>query len=99
MGLLESALAAPFMEYAGEVFFHTKEEKAARLGYGLMTNHAFIDGNKRIGCKLMLMFLDLNGIDIECTQQEIVDIGLGVGSGKMSCDELLRWIIQHKVTE
>ena len=55
--LLDSALAAPFQEFGGKVLFPSIEEKADRLGYGLIKNHAMIDGNKRIGTHVMLVFL------------------------------------------
>ena len=95
--LLESALAAPDMEFGGVSFFPTREEKAARLGYGIMTNHAFIDGNKRTGCKLMLMYLALNGVRIECSQQDVIDVGLGVSNDRMTYEDLLQWIHDHKI--
>ena len=66
--LLDSALDAPFQEFSGQELFPTIQLKAARLGYGLIKNHAMIDGNKRIGAHAMLMFLALNGIELEYTQ-------------------------------
>ena len=72
--LLDSALAAPFQEFSGQELFPTIQLKAARLGYGLIKNHAMIDGNKRIGAHAMLMFLALNGIELEYTQKELYTI-------------------------
>ena len=63
-GLLESALSVPFQEFGGVSAYPTIEHKAARLGYGLAKNHAFIDGNKRIGAHAMLIFLGLNHIEV-----------------------------------
>ena len=56
-GMLDSALAAPFQSFDGKDLFPSVYQKAARLGYGLASNHAFVDGNKRIGAHTMLVFL------------------------------------------
>lgn len=96
-GLLESALENVYATFDGEELYKTKEEKGARLGYSLISNHAFVDGNKRIGVYVMLTFLETNGIEISCTNDEVVEIGLGVASGKISYEQLLKWVKEHKV--
>ena len=73
-GMLESALAAPFQTFDGQELFPSIYQKAARLGYGLASNHAFIDGNKRIGAHVMLVFLALNGIGLEYELDELSDL-------------------------
>ena len=95
-GLLDSALESAFSGFGDREFFPSKEEKGARLGYCLITNHAFVDGNKRIGIYVMLSFLEMNGIRIQCTDEEIVEIGLALADGRMTYEELLRWVIDHK---
>ena len=95
-GLLDSALESAFSGFGNREFYPTKEEKGARLGYCLITNHAFVDGNKRIGIYVMLSFLEMNGIRIQCTDEEIVDIGLSLADGRMTYEELLRWVIDHR---
>ena len=95
-GLLESALESAYSGFDGEEFYPTKEEKGARLGFSLISNHAFLDGNKRIGIYVMLSFLEMNGVRINCTDDELVDIGLSVASGSMDYDGLLAWIIKHR---
>ena len=60
--LLDSALENAFAGFGEQEFYPTKEEKGARLGYTLISNHAFVDGNKRIGMYVMLTFLEVNGI-------------------------------------
>ena len=95
--LLESALENCFMTFDGVELYPTKEEKGARLGYSLISNHAFVDGNKRIGIYIMLSFLELNGIKIDATNNEIITIGLSVADGSMKYEDLLLWINQHKV--
>lgn len=94
--LLESALEGAFAGYGDVEFYPTKEEKGARLGYTLISNHAFVDGNKRIGLYVMLSFLEMNGIRLRCTDQELVHIGLSIADGSMGYKELLQWVIEHK---
>ena len=93
--LLESALEGIFASFGGEEFYPTKEEKGARLGYALISNHAFVDGNKRIGMYVMLTFLEVNGLHIDCTNDDIVTVGLGVADGSISYDELRDWVREH----
>jgi death-on-curing protein len=94
--LLDSALEAAYATFDGNELFPSKEEKAARLGVGLISNHAFVDGNKRIGMYVLLSFLELNGIYIEATDEEVVEVGLAVARGDMKYQELLEWILSHK---
>lgn len=95
-GLLDSALESAFATFDGKDLYPSKEEKAARLGFSLVANHAFVDGNKRIGIYIMLSFLEMNGIRIHCTDEEIIHIGLSIADGSMKYDALLDWIYQHE---
>ena len=70
--LLKSAIASSFQTFSLKEFYPIIEEKAARLGYGLVFNHCFIDGNKRIGAHSMLVFLALNDIQLDFTQEELI---------------------------
>ncbi len=97
-GLLESALETPFQSFGGTELYPTIWQKSARLGYGLVKNHAFVDGNKRIGAHTMLVFLALNGIEIVCTQSALADIILRVASGEADCGVLEQWLIDHAKT-
>ncbi|WP_349688165.1 type II toxin-antitoxin system death-on-curing family toxin [Acidaminococcus sp. DS4831] len=83
-GLLESVLAAPFQSFSGTDIYPSLQQKAARLGYGLVKKHAFIDGNKRIGAHVMLVFLALNKIELTYTQDELSDTFLKIASGELS---------------
>ncbi len=94
--LLDSALENAFAGFGDTEFYPTKEEKAARLGYTLISNHAFVDGNKRIGIYVMLSFLEMNGIRLQCEDDELVHIGLSIAAGTMKYEELLQWIIDHE---
>ena len=95
--LLESALENAFAGFGDEEFYPTKEEKGARLGYTLVSNHAFVDGNKRIGMYIMLTFLEVNGVRIDCTNEELVEVGLSVAAGTMEYEELRDWVVAHKI--
>ena len=95
-GLLDSALESAFSGVGEQEFYPTKEEKGARLGYALISNHAFVDGNKRIGTYIMLTFLEMNGIRIRCTDEELVHVGLSVADGSMKYEELLQWVRDHE---
>ena len=95
-GLLDSALESAFSGFGDREFYPTKEEKGARIGYALITNHAFVDGNKRIGTYIMLAFLEMNGIRIRCTDEELVHVGLSVADGSMKYEELLQWVLDHE---
>ncbi|MBR3415948.1 MAG: type II toxin-antitoxin system death-on-curing family toxin [Clostridia bacterium] len=93
--LLESALEGAFAGFGEREFYPTKEEKGARLGYTLISNHAFVDGNKRIGMYVMLTFLEVNGLHVECTNEEVAEVGLAVAAGTMDYDALLEWVREH----
>ncbi|MDY6367336.1 MAG: type II toxin-antitoxin system death-on-curing family toxin [Clostridia bacterium] len=94
--LLDSALNACFQTFGNVELYPSKEEKGARLGFNLVSNHAFVDGNKRIGVLVMLSFLELNGIKLHFTDEELISVGLSLADGSMKYDGLLSWINAHK---
>ncbi len=94
--LLESAIESAFATFDGVELYPSKEEKAAKLGFSLISNHAFVDGNKRIGMYIMLSFLDINGIKIDATNEDVVSLGLSVADGSAKYNEILDWIVSHK---
>lgn len=96
LGLLESALEACYATFDGKELFVTKEEKAARLGAGLISNHAFVDGNKRIGLYVMLTFLEVNGIALDVTDEDLITIGLSLAKGETKYEDLLQWIKERE---
>ena len=95
--LLESAIENIYATFDGIELYPSKEEKAARLGYSLISNHAFADGNKRIGMYIMISFLELNGIKIDANNDDVVNLGLSVASGNANYDDILNWINEHKI--
>ena len=78
-------------------FVSALSAKAAQLGYGLIKNHPFLDGNKRIGAHVMLVFLSLNGIELSYSQEELIETILAAAAGKMDNQDLLLWIIHHEI--
>ena len=96
-GLLDSAIENAFATFGGEELYPSKEEKAASLAYSLISDHAFVDGNKRIGVYVMLSFLELNGIRIEASDDDVIKLGLGTADGSMKRDEILAWIMEHEI--
>lgn len=94
--LLDSALEGAFAGFGDREFYPTKEEKGARLGYTLISNHAFVDGNKRIGMYVMLTFLEVNGIRMDCTNEEVYQTGMQLAGGEMGYEELLAWVRAHE---
>ncbi len=95
-GLLESAVLGVNAGFENVEQYPTVEEKAARLAYALIKNHAFVDGNKRVGVLAMLMTLKLNGVMLRYTQQELIDLGLAAASGTAEYGEILEWILRHE---
>ena len=96
-GMLDSALNAPFQTFGGEGVYPSLQQKAARLCFGLVKNHPFVDGNKRIGAHVMLVFLALNRIELQHTQTELSDIILQLAAGTIQSSDLLDWILTHQI--
>ncbi len=96
VALLDSALNTAFQTFDGKELYPSKQEKAARIGFSLISNHAFVDGNKRIGMYVLLTFLETNGIRLELTDEEIARVGLAIADGSMKYEDLLAWIHTHE---
>ena len=91
-GLLDSAVSTPFQTFADQELYPSLLEKAARLGFGLICNHPFIDGNKRIGTHAMLVFLDINQITLSYEDDDLIETILRVASGTLDYNGLLGWL-------
>lgn len=90
--LLESAVYSAMSGFGDNEAYPSVEEKAARLMFSLTNNHAFVDGNKRIGVFTMLMILQLNNVKIKYTQTELISLGLSVADGKTEYNKTFNWI-------
>lgn len=95
--LLESALNNPFQAFGGEELYPSIQAKAARLCFGLVKNHCLLDGNKRLGAHVMLVFLALNGYELSYSQTELSDMILAAASGETGTEDILQWILEHQI--
>ncbi len=95
MGLLDSAVNAHFQSFGGCDIYPTNYEKAARLGFGLAQNHAFIDGNKRIAAHAVLSFLSMNDIEIDCTDFELFSVFYKLAASEVTFEDLVKWLKDH----
>ena len=96
LGLIESALNRGAMTFDGRELYEGTEMKISVITHGLIRNHGFIDGNKRIGVAVMILLLKLNNILIRYSQQELINLGLEVAEGKFNVNDILSWIERHK---
>ena len=96
-GMLDSALNTPFQTFAGKDVYPSLQQKAARLCFGLVKNHPFVDGNKRIGAHVMLVFLALNGIELQHTQAEPSEVILQLAAGTLQSTDLLDRILSYQI--
>ena len=96
MGALESAIYHAYASFEGKDLYPAIESKAARQAYGIIRNHPFLDGNKRTGLFVMLVFLELNSIRLKFSQSELVKLGIGIAEGKTEPLYIEKWIIRHK---
>ena len=97
IGLIESALNRAIATFDGKDLYKEIEEKISVITYGLIKNHGFVDGNKRIGVSVMLLLLRLNKIKIQYSQNELVKLGLDIADGSIDEKEIKQWIKNHKV--
>lgn len=95
LGALESAVAQPRMTFGGFELYPTIIEKASALGFSLIQNHPFIDGNKRIGHAAMEMFLLLNGFEINASVYVQEEVILKVAASEMKREEFTEWLRNH----
>ncbi len=97
LGALESALAQPRHMFDGVDLYPTLVEKAAALGYSLVQNHPFLDGNKRIAHAAMETLLILNGFEIDASTDEQEQLMLGLAASRVSRAELVKWLRDHTI--
>ena len=95
LNMLDASVNSPFHTFGGQNLYPTLQAMAAHLAFSLIKNHPFLDGNKRIGILAMLVFLELNGLPLVCTDDELVSLGLGLAESSIDESELIDWIISH----
>lgn len=96
-GLLESAVAQPQASFSAEFLHSFPFEMAAAYRFHLVMNHPFVDGNKRVGLEAALIFLEINGIEIEATDEELVTAVLDVATSKLSKNDLALFLQSKQV--
>lgn len=94
-GLLESAVYSVDSSFEDVERYPSVEEKAARLAFALISNHSFVDGNKRIGVLAILTTLRLNNVTLQYSQQELIHLGLSAATGEYGYEAILKWITDH----
>lgn len=94
--MLESALSNPFQSFGDVELYPSIQAKAAQLCFGIVKNHPMIDGNKRLGTHVMLVFMALNDYELLYTQQELSSTILDLAAGKIGFETILQWIISHQ---
>lgn len=95
--LIESAVNAPFQTFDNMELYPTVEEKAAHLFYGLVKNHGFIDGNKRVAVHAMFIYLSLNYIFFDYTVDEMEKLVIGLADGSLNVDDVVEWIYNKEI--
>lgn len=96
MALLDMAMSGAFQTFDGQDIYPSFDEKGARLVFSIVTNHPFVDGNKRMGLFVMLVFFELNGNKLVYSQQELIDLGMGLANGTVTDEMVLKWVQSHK---
>lgn len=91
-GMLDSAVAQPQAAFGGHELYPSLAEKAASLGFSLIRNHPFIDGNKWTGFAALAVFLDLNSTPFVCTTDEGESVVLAVAAGTMNREQPAKWV-------
>ena len=94
-GMLNSALQAPFQTFGGEELYPETKDKIIRLAYGLIKNHSFRDGNKRIGALVLLVLLEINGYHVNASNEEFTDIIMGIAASEKDDEDLKKWVEKH----
>ena len=94
--LLESAINNAYATFGGTDLYPSVEEKIASTCFSIISNHPFVDGNKRMGVYVMLILLELNGIKLEFSQSELISLGLSIADGKLKSSDIRNWIEQHR---
>ena len=99
LNLIESALNRAFVTFESEDLYKDIIDKIAAITYGLIQNHGFVDGNKRIGIAVMLFLLKLNELKIRYSQEELIKLGLGIADGLITEENLRNWIRHHEIRQ
>ena len=95
IGLIESAINAPFQSFGGRSLYPTIFDKAARLFFGLAMNHGFIDGNKRVALQTALVYLRINNLQITASDDQLFNVTMRLANGELSAEQLKFWLVAN----
>lgn len=95
IGLIESAVNAPFQTFGGQSLYPTVFDKAARLGFGLAKNHGFIDGNKRVATHAIIIFLRIHGFNVCADDDDFFRVVMNLATGEVSAEQLKIWLLAN----
>jgi len=98
-GALEASLARPFATFDGEDLYPDAAAKAAALMHSLVSNHPFVDGNKRVGAAAAELFLEVNSWSLHAEDDDLEEITLAVARGEITAEELAIWLRQRTIRE
>lgn len=98
INMLDCSLSNVYQTFDDQELYPTIEEKGARMCYALITNHPFVDGNKRIGILVMLSFFELNGVNLKYSDDDLIKIGVHVADGTMDYQTLLKWVVSSEIS-
>ena len=93
--MLDSALNAPFQTFGGQSLYPSIVDKASRLFYGLVKNHGFIDGNKRVAAHALIVFLRVNSFDLQASDDEFFQVTMKTAAGNFSADQIKIWLFAN----
>ena len=93
--LLDLSVNSPYHTFGGQNLYPTIQAMAAHLAFSLIKNHPFLDGNKRIGIFAMMVFLQINGYPLACSDSELEKLGWGLADSSITEADLLEWIVSH----
>ena len=94
-GLIEGSISNMYQTFGGVELYPTIEEKGAMLGFSLMKNHAFLDGNKRVSMLCMLTFLEVNGVRLGFSDDALYNLAIGLADGTLGYENFLEWIKRY----
>ena len=94
--LLDQSANGAFQTYEGDDLYPGLEAKASQLAHSFIRNHPFVDGNKRMGIFILLIFLESNGIGIRCVDAELIELGVGIAQNRINPKQIRDWILRHR---
>ncbi|MEG2458159.1 MAG: Fic family protein [Bacilli bacterium] len=94
--LVESSLNSGLATFDGEDLYPRLEDKISMISYSFIRNHGFNDGNKRVGCIVLLTLCRKNNIQVKPSQKDLINLGLGVASGTLGKNDIKLFILTHK---